>query len=177
MEGLQELKAGTHPYMRDLQRAQEGLRLEAYECSAGKWSIGYGRNLEVKGREADYRRYAGTGRQITGEQAEKWLAEDLSVAYRELEKNFGSERWFQDLSVNRKIALTSMSFNLGLPTLRKFEEMFAELRAGDFKGAARESLDSKWAGQVGTPAQGVAYILEHDTLPDLKVALANQGLR
>jgi lysozyme len=49
-----------------------------------------------------------------------------------------------------------MCFNLGMPRLRQFRNMLAALEAGDFETAAREALDSRWAGQVGARAERIA---------------------
>ena len=46
----------------------EGCELEAYKCSAGKWTIAFGRTKDVK-----------EGDTCTQEQAEEWLKEELPV--------------------------------------------------------------------------------------------------
>ena len=48
-------------------RSREGLRLTAYQCQAGRWTIGYGHTAGVK-----------PGQKITEGQAAAFLAEDLA---------------------------------------------------------------------------------------------------
>ena len=50
---------------RQLIKKFEGCELEAYKCSAGVWTIGYGRTKNVK-----------EGDTCTQEQADKWLDRD-----------------------------------------------------------------------------------------------------
>jgi len=38
-------------------------------------------------------------------------------------------------------------FQMGLPSVLKFRDMLACLKKGDYEGAHREALDSKWARQ------------------------------
>jgi lysozyme len=164
----------TNPEMRDLLKLHEDVRLKRYKCSAGHWTIGVGHNLEVPGLQKDLRSYA--WRSETKEQVEKWLTEDIRTAYENLERKFGQEKWFKDLSINRKIALTDMSFNLN-SRLFKFEETIDLLRAGKFEAAAAEAMDSKWARQVGSRAKRVTAILTTDELPNIETELKAKGLR
>jgi lysozyme len=53
----------------DLIQKHEGLRLQSYVCPAGKWTIGYG-----------HTRTARPGQQITAEQAEELLRQDIAFA-------------------------------------------------------------------------------------------------
>jgi lysozyme len=164
----------TNPEMRDLLKLHEDVRLKRYKCSAGNWTIGVGHNLENPGREKELRHYA--WRSATHDQVEKWLTEDIRTAYENLERNFGQEKWFKDLSINRKIALTDMSFTLN-SRLFKFEETIDLLRAGKFEAAAAEAMDSKWARQVGSRAKRVTTILATDQLPNIDAELKAKGLR
>jgi len=50
-------------------RKREALRLKAYQCQAGKWTIGYGHTRNVK-----------SGDTCTPEQAEAWLKSDTAKA-------------------------------------------------------------------------------------------------
>jgi lysozyme len=68
--------------------------------------------------------------------------------------------WWRTLSENRQRALANMAFNLGIVRLLGFRDMLACLEAGDWKGAAAASLDSRWAVQVGERARRIAQILE-----------------
>ena len=61
-----------------------------------------------------------------------------------------------------QIALFSMAFNLLLPRLSSFKKMHSALTDGDFSAAAAESLDSKWAAQVGRRATDIAQLISGD---------------
>ncbi len=120
-------------------KRDEGLRLKPYKCSAGKLTIGYGRNLEDVG--------------ITESEAVEMLRHDITNATADLCREFD---WFGDLSYERQKALVNMRFNLGMPKLKQFQKMLRAMKSGDFERAANEALDSKWAKQVGARAIRIA---------------------
>lgn len=80
----------------------EGLRLNAYKCQAGVWTIGYGHTKGVK-----------EGDTCTKEQAEKYLIEDLASAE-------STVNW-QGLNINQNQfdALVSFVYNLGAAAFKK----------------------------------------------------------
>ena len=117
----------------------EGLCLKPYFCSAGKLTIGVGRNLEEVG--------------ITKDEALYLLQNDLHRASRELENELP---WTRKLPAEAQCVLVHMLFNLGLKGLLGFKKLLAALQQGDYCGAAQEMLQSKWAGQVGQRAQLLA---------------------
>jgi len=75
---------------------QEGLRLKAYQCSSGVWTIGYGHTHGVK-----------PGDVITKEQAAGFLKEDAMDAENVINKHL------QNLNQNQFDALVSFVFNVG----------------------------------------------------------------
>jgi lysozyme len=124
-----------------LQR-HEGLRLKPYKCTAGKVSIGYGRNLDDMG--------------ISEVEAMVLLRHDIERCYDEL--NVFS--WFADLDQVRQEALVDMLFNLGLPTFLEFKKTLKFVAEGKYSQAAEEMLRSKWADQVGDRAKELAYMMD-----------------
>ena len=124
-----------------LQR-HEGLRLKPYKCTAGKLSIGYGRNLDDMG--------------ISEVEAMVLLRHDIERCYDEL--NVFS--WFADLDQVRQEALVDMLFNLGLPTFLEFKKTLKFVAEGKYSQAAEEMLRSKWADQVGDRAKELAYMMD-----------------
>ena len=119
----------------------EGLRLKPYRCTAGKLSIGYGRNLDDVG--------------ITVEEAEYLLKHDLEKAGKDAEKF----PVYSKLNQARKDVLIEMVFNLGYTRLSKFKKMFEALEKGDYSEAANQMLDSSWHTQVGKRAERLAYFM------------------
>lgn len=89
----------------DLIKQHEGLRLQAYRCAAGRWTIGWGHTRGVT-----------PGMRITDAEAEKLLGEDLADIGRRLDglmKEQGVE-----LGANQRAALVSFAFNVGLEALK-----------------------------------------------------------
>jgi len=122
-------------------KADEGLRLSPYECSAGKLTIGFGRNLEDRG--------------ISLDEAEIMLANDIRESISEL----STFPWFSGLSERRQAALVNMHFNIGHARFLGFKRMIAALEIGDYPQAGAELLDSKYAQQVRQRARRLATML------------------
>jgi lysozyme len=138
----------------------EGLKLSAYQCPAGYWTIGVGRNLEAKGL-TDFEQVYIFGRDgmskqevierlkeqgVTTEQAMWLLANDISECIKDL-KTF---TWFDQLDDVRTKVVVDMRFNLGAAGFRKFRKMIAALERDDYGTAANEMVDSAWYQQAGT---------------------------
>ena len=126
----------------EMLKRHEGLRLKPYKCTAGKLSIGYGRNLEDMG--------------ISEVEAMVMLRNDIEQCYEEL----SVFSWFEDLDQVRQEALINMLYNLGLPTFLQFKKTLKFVAEGKYSQAAAEMLDSKWATQVGDRANELAYMME-----------------
>ena len=126
----------------DLER-DEGLRLKAYQCTSGKWTIGLGRNIEDLG--------------ITKAEAYMLLGGDIDRISAELDKALP---WWRSLSEPRARALFNLTFNMGIARLLGFPKMLAALKAGEYAEAARQLLDSRYAQQVGSRANRVAALIE-----------------
>lgn len=124
----------------------EGLRLKPYKCTAGKLTIGYGRNLEDVGiskTEADYMFQAD-------------FARAMQDALR-LCKDYGIDH--EQLIEQRFYVLTDMCFNMGYTRTKGFKKMFSALKKGLYEDAAREMLDSAWAKQVGNRAIRLSQLM------------------
>lgn len=122
-------------------KRHEGFRQYPYKCTAGKLTIGYGRNLDDVG--------------ISKEEAEYLLDMDLDKHTEELDKVI---TWAVPKDVYA--VLVDMHYNLGHERFMQFKNMLAALKKLDFKGAAKEMLDSKWAKQVPNRAAELANIME-----------------
>lgn len=119
----------------------EGYDDKPYICTAGKLTIGYGRNLQDNG--------------ISQDEAEYMLNND----FKRTEKDLLGCTWYINAPPTVKDALFNMCFNLGLPRLLGFRRMIAALIEKDYTKAAMEALDSKWAVQVGDRAKDVALMI------------------
>lgn len=155
--------------LQDMLIRHEGLKLMTYRCSAGKLTIGVGRNIEdraltkgeslqIFGRETTraeqtelFKEYG-----ITEEQALYLLRNDISSCMADLRRYCP---FFDDLTETRQDVLIDMCF-MGLGRLLEFKKMIAALKVGDYDTAAAEMLDSKWATQVGSRATELAALMQ-----------------
>lgn len=129
--------------MIDRIKKHEGLRLKPYRCTAGKLTIGYGRNLEDNG--------------ITEEEAHFLLMNDLEKSWDECCKAFS---WISKMDKIRQGVIVELCFNMGLGRLKGFKKMLAACERGDYETASVEMLDSLWARQVGQRAKTLANIMK-----------------
>lgn len=123
-------------------REFEGFRPNVYTDTTGHRTIGYGHNLENG---------------ITPEMAEFILKRDLETAERAVKDKFA---WWYKLDEARQFVLLDMAFNMGLARLCTFKKMLTAVERGDYKTAAKEMLDSRWAFQVKTRAVKLAEIMK-----------------
>ena len=70
---------------------------------------------------------------------------------------------YTGLSPARRDVVCNMVFNMGLQGYLEFEKLRAHLKAGEWKHAAEEMLDSTWAKQVGQRANRLAASMVTDT--------------
>ena len=132
----------------------EGLRLKAYKCTAGKWTIGVGRNFEDNPFTTDELRMLGcpdgvtnpASLIITRDWAFKLLRNDIEKCVRQLERALP---WFHSLDQIRQRVLVDMCFNLGIDGLLKFKNTLEAFRTQRWADARRGMLASRWAKQVG----------------------------
>lgn len=120
---------------------EEGLRLKPYRCTAGRLTIGYGRNIQDVGISEDEARYL----------LENDVRRVTQALYRALP-------WVTGLPEPWMRALAHMAFQLGLNGLLGFEKMLAALEEGNGATAYKEALDSAWFRQTPARAQRVAKL-------------------
>lgn len=85
----------------DLIKKYEGLRLEAYKCPAGVWTIGYGHTKGVMPRM-----------KISKEEAERLLKHDVSIVELKVVNTVGK------LQACKIDALVSFAYNVGVAAFR-----------------------------------------------------------
>ncbi len=83
--------------------------------------------------------------------------DDLGAVVDEVQKRLP---WMLTLTSARQAVLYDMAFNMGVTGLLHFPLMLEALQAHDYRAAARELLDSTYAGQVGHRATELALQLE-----------------
>ena len=129
-------------------RLHEGERLKPYRCTAGKLTIGVGRNLEDRG--------------ISAEESAMLLANDIAAEERELLRALP---WVATLDEVRQRVLLDMAFNMGIVGLLGFKRTLATIQAGDYQAAATMMLDSRWAKQVGQRAERLSRMMATGKTP------------
>jgi len=117
-------------------RQAEGLRLRAYKCPAGVWTIGYGTTAGVK-----------EGLVITKERAEELLREDVK-RFEDQVMRLVKVR----LTQGQFDALVSFIYNLGAGNLSN-STLLRLLNAGDYKGAAAQF--DRWTKAGGKELAGL----------------------
>jgi len=132
--------------LRELLIHHEGIRLKPYVCSAGKITIGVGRNLQDVG--------------ITEFEAMQLLTNDIERVQREAVSAFP---WFKSLCIVRQDVVLDMLFNLGIHRFKGFKKMISCLVVQNYVEAAHQMLDSNWAKQVGNRAQDLASMMRSGT--------------
>ena len=120
----------------------EGLKLKPYRCTAGKLTIGVGRNIQDNG--------------ISEDEAIYMLRNDIERCKRELRGIFKD---FDSFDENIKMVLIDMIFNLGEPKFLKFKKFINAIKEKDLKKAAHEMSNSEWALQVPERVRHLKKIL------------------
>ena len=105
-----------------------------YKCSAGYWTLGIGRNVDVNG-----------GLGLSEDEVNYLLENVIARVIKELSLEYS---WFSDLDQIRKDAMIDISFNLGATKLRKFVLALDAMAKADYKSASEEFLDSDWSRTV-----------------------------
>ena len=133
----------------ELIKHHEGFRSRAYRCTAGKLTIGYGRNIQDNG--------------ITRDEAEQLLMNDVGDVRRTLIQNL---LFWEQLDRVRQTVLVDMCFNLGWPKFSQFRKMINALALRDYSLAATEMLQSRWAKQVPNRAGRLIKMMSTGQWPD-----------
>ena len=124
-------------------KEHEGYSNKLYKCTAGKWTIGWGRNIEDKG--------------ISIDEAELMFKNDIYDAIRDLMKIFPD---LPEMEENIRIVLVDMMFNLGYNKFSEFKKFIEAVKQGDRGAAKREMVDSAWFKQVGNRGKRLLVLLD-----------------
>lgn len=121
----------------------EGLRLKPYVCSAGKLTIGIGRNLVGKG--------------ISEREARFLLDNDIQECYDDLLPLFINFELIQD-SIQH--VLLDMRFQLGAAGFRKFKKMITAVNNRNQEEMIKQMKDSNWYKQTPGRVEKLIKIIE-----------------
>jgi lysozyme len=130
-------------------KKHEGLRLKPYQCTEGRWTVGYGHNLDSH-REP-------VPEIISLQEAEDYFEADLAAAIHACVLLVPGWDLLDDV---RQAVMIDMAFNLGPFGLENFKNMLTAISEKDWQLAALEMLNSRWAGQVDNRAIELARMME-----------------
>ena len=143
----------------NLIKKHEGVRPHIYKDSLGIPTVGIGFNMMRPDARAifnklkiNYDSVLSGSIDLDKKQMQDLFNECLKIAYADVKHYIPS---FDGLPREVKLGLLDMSFNLGYGRLNKFVKTKEFIIKGDYKGAARELQNSKWAKQVGNRAKNI----------------------
>ena len=123
-------------------RGHEGIIMRVYSDSLGLKTLGIGHLLTDKDNFEE-------GVTYPMEVINKLFEEDYNIAFNDAHDLLEDKDIPYDPMVES--VLIEMAFQLGLPRLKKFIKFIEGLQEEDYKKAADEMIDSRWAKQ--TPAR------------------------
>lgn len=124
-------------------RIDEGVKPQAYQDHLGYWTVGVGRLIDA--------RKPGSG--LRPSEIDMLLQNDIDDRIEALTRRLP---WFQNLDDARKGVLLNMAFQMGVEKFMGFKNTLALVERGDYMGAARNMLLSKWADQTPERANRMA---------------------
>jgi len=139
----------------------EGFKSEPYKDTKGKWTVGYGRNLDANPLTADecvalFKATVFNDDGARDEFFESLLATDVQQHTEEMLTEIS---WASSAPSNVQLVLSDMAYNIGVPTLKQFTGMIHALRNKDYTTAAYELLNSAYAEDVKYRAAANARLL------------------
>lgn len=114
-----------------------------YKCSAGKWTLGYGRNVEARG--------------ISEEEAVEMLENDIEDCCIDLADIFTQFAAFPEKIQH---ILVDMRFQLGYGGFRGFKRMIEAVKNKDWKRMRTEMIASNWFEQSGQRALNLLKMVD-----------------
>jgi len=142
----------------------EGIVLNVYQDHLGIDTVGIGRNLEDRGITDGELSYINkTMDDIydsghTEEEAYYLCMNDIAIVEKELLENKPIVNQLNDV---RQMVLVDMAFNMGVPRLMKFVNMWLAIEKVNYPLACEEMIDSKWASQVGNRAMKLSLAMKN----------------
>lgn len=139
----------------------EGRVDRPYQCPAGKWTIGVGRNFEDNKPTTDELRAIMAGG-VPQAAINLMRDNDIKRSWIDMAAIFPS---FTGWPPPRQAAVISIRYNLGLVGFLGFKNMIASLREGRWVDAAADSLDSERARQLPRRAAEEADLIRTGNWP------------
>ena len=131
-------------------KEHEGFSPTVYEDTLGYKTVGYGHLVTIKDEFI-------IGEVYSTEDLEDVFEDDYKIAFDNAHDLLEDE----DIPFHETVesVLIEMAFQLGLPRLKKFVNFIQGLKDQDYKKAADEMIDSRWAKQTPNRAEGLANMI------------------
>jgi len=139
---------------RDLIKKHEGLRNFVYLDTEGVPTVGWGHAF--LGPEVPE-----VGDHYWLEECEEFFDNDMQQVEEDFVWLCQHYAFFRNLNWVRRAVIKNMLFNLGMRKFMLFKKMRAAICDQDWKTAAMEMLDSRWATQVGRRAVELAQLMRY----------------
>jgi lysozyme len=127
-------------------KRHEGAENFVYLWTENRYTIGVGRNVDNRG-----------GLGLSEDEIDYLLSNDIVRCIKEINKEYV---WFGDLDEVRTEAVIDAFFCLGATRFRGFHKMIEAFERADYKEAATQLLDSRFAEQTGNRATELAEMIE-----------------
>ena len=128
-------------------KRHEGYENRIYKDTVGIPTLGYGHALHV-------------GSRVPMVVADAFFEQDM-IDVRKDYASLGLE-----LDEVREAVVLNMIYNLGIARFRGFKRTLYFIEEGNYRAAAYEMLDSKWAGQVGGRALELSKMMDTGRWPE-----------
>ena len=125
-------------------KLSEGFRDRVYKCTEGYYTIGYGFAIKDLIMDEDI--------------AEMILRRKLDSLIDKADKKF---IFLKNLPVVVRDVIYEMCYQMGVTGVSKFKKTLAYLENNEFKMAAKEMLDSRWARQTPNRAKKLSEIVKN----------------
>jgi lysozyme len=142
----------------------EGIVLSVYQDHLGINTVGIGRNLDDRGITDGELLFMNKTIDdvyddgLTEEEAYYLCMNDIAIVEKEL---LDSKPIVNQLSAVRQMVLVDMAFNMGVPRLRLFKNMWMAIEKVNYPLACEEMIDSRWASQVGNRAMKLSLAMKN----------------
>lgn len=155
----------------------EGVRYKPYKCTAGRMTIGVGRNFQdnpfsegeremlgIKSTKPETQYEELTMKPLSKEQVFWLLNHDIDKLLLTISKHEVLGPIYKKQDDLRKVAMANLLYNMGLRTLLTFKNFLAAMNREDYKAAAQSLKNSKWYYQVKSRAKRICHLVEHGEL-------------
>ena len=136
----------------------EGIVLSVYQDHLGINTVGIGRNLDGELLFMNKTMDDIYDNGLTEEEAYYLCMNDIAIVEKEL---LASKPIVNRLNAVRQMILIDMAFNMGVPRLMQFKNMWLAIEKVNYLLACEEMIDSRWAGQVGSRAMKLSVAMKN----------------